>query len=136
MSAFNSLFRFAVAAAPAVGLAVVLAACSERAHSPDNSPDNTPETTQTSGGGGEPATAAPVDLAEVTLSVPGMTCLMCPITVRKALEGVQGVHEASATLSDKSAVVLFDPNRTDVTQLITAVVNSGFEASAMEVTDE
>lgn len=132
MSAFNSLLRFAAAAALAAGLGLALAACSERAHSPDNSPD----TTQTSDGGGEPTFAAPIELAEVTLSVPGMTCLMCPITVRKALEGVDGVHEASATLSDKSAAVLFDPNRTDVEQLIAAVGNSGFEASEMEVTDE
>ena len=39
------------------------------------------------------AVAAPVWAATqtVTLSVPGMTCAACPITVKKALSKVEGV---------------------------------------------
>lgn len=131
MTAFNSLARCAAMAALAVVVGVALVACSER-------PDGTAKagTTQAAGDDGDRAPAVPVDLAEVTLSVPGMTCLMCPITVRKALKGVDGVHEAEATLSDKSAVVWFDPDQTDTGQLIDAVAGSGFEATVKESVDE
>ncbi|MEX2498748.1 MAG: cation transporter [Wenzhouxiangellaceae bacterium] len=70
----------------------------------------------------------PVELVEVTFSVPDMVCLMCPIAVRRQLEAVDGVHDAIATLSDKSAVVRFDPARTDLDQLIVAIRRSGFNA--------
>ena len=40
------------------------------------------------------ATPAWATSRTVTLSVPGMTCVACPITVKKALSGVAGVEKA------------------------------------------
>src|SRR6266571_2903737 len=44
----------------------------------------------------------------VTLSVPGMDCEACPITVSKALRKVDGVEKVAASLERKEAVVTFN----------------------------
>ncbi len=81
-------------------------------------------------GDGAYATASDVVTGqrEVVLSVPGMDCPMCPITVQRALSRVDGVYEAEADLNTKQALAVFDPARTDLEALIAAIKNSGFSA--------
>ena len=66
---------------------------------------------------------------EVTFSVPDMSCPMCPITVRKALAGVDGVLEAEASLDDRQARVVFDPAQTSTEALVATVAEAGFTAT-------
>ena len=53
------------------------------------------------------AVVAPVWAATqtVTLSVPGMTCSACPITVKKAISKVEGVSKVKVTFEPREAVV-------------------------------
>ena len=62
----------------------------------------------------------------VTLSVPGMNCAVCPITVRKALEQVDGVAVAKVDFETKTAVVTFDDETASVEQLREATSNVGY----------
>ena len=62
----------------------------------------------------------------VTLSVPGMTCAACPITIKKALTDVDGVTDAEVSFDKKEAVVTFDDTKTDVSALIEATTNAGY----------
>jgi periplasmic mercuric ion binding protein len=80
-------------------------------------------------------TQQPTQQREVTLSVPDMSCPMCPITVRKALAHVDGVSEAEASLDNKQARVVFDPTRTNIDALIAAVAEAGFTATALGAAD-
>lgn len=73
-----------------------------------------------------PAGATP---QTVTLSVPGMDCSTCPITVRKALTNVAGVTRAEASLDTKQAVVTFDNSKAGVDALIKATTNAGYPSS-------
>lgn len=41
----------------------------------------------------------------VTLSVPGMTCATCPITVKKALARVEGVIDVKSSLAKRETTV-------------------------------
>ena len=65
----------------------------------------------------------------VTLSVPGMTCASCPITVKKALNKVEGVENIEVNLEKKEAVVTFDDAKTTVETLLEATKNAGFPSS-------
>jgi mercuric ion binding protein len=65
----------------------------------------------------------------VTLSVPGMTCAACPITVKKALTKVEGVSEVDVTFEKLEAVVTFDDTRTNVQALTEATTNAGYPSS-------
>src|SRR3546814_13930711 len=44
----------------------------------------------------------------VTLSVPGMTCAACPLTVKTALSKVEGVRKTDVTFDKREATVTFD----------------------------
>ncbi len=61
-----------------------------------------------------------------TLDVEHMTCAVCPFTVRKSLEAVEGVQKVKVSFADKTAVVTFDDEKTDVSVLTAATTNAGF----------
>lgn len=63
---------------------------------------------------------------QVTLSVSGMTCSVCPITVRKALSRVPGVLDAVVDYDSKTARVRFDPARASVQLLQDATGQAGY----------
>jgi len=65
----------------------------------------------------------------VVLDIPNMTCKFCPITIRKALNKVDGVIKASASFDTKTATVTFDPDKTNVGELIKATTNAGYPAT-------
>src|SRR5260370_25025882 len=66
------------------------------------------------------------DSKTVTLSVPGMDCEACPITVSKALKKVDGVEKVAASLERKEAVVTFNDAKTTVEVLQKATTNAGY----------
>lgn len=72
--------------------------------------------------------AALAAMQTATLSVPGMYCAVCPITVKKALEKVPGVTKATASLEKKEAVVTFDDAKTSVNKLLDATFEAGYPA--------
>jgi mercuric ion transport protein len=65
----------------------------------------------------------------VTLSVPGMTCAACPITVKKALSKVEGVSQVDVSFEKREAVVTFDDAKTSVQKLTKATTNAGYPSS-------
>jgi len=58
-----------------------------------------------------------------------MTCSLCPITVRKALERVPGVLEAKADFATKRAEAKYDPDKVSPDKLAEAVARAGFPAT-------
>jgi len=75
------------------------------------------------------ATPAWADMKTVTLSVPGMTCAVCPITVKKALSKVDGVRKAEVSFEDLEAVVTFDDTKTNAEGLTKATASAGYPSS-------
>lgn len=77
------------------------------------------------------AIAAPAWAATktVTLSVPGMTCAACPITVKKALTKVEGVSQVEVSFDKREAVVTFDDVKTSAQKLTEATTNAGYPSS-------
>ena len=67
----------------------------------------------------------------VTLSVPGMTCATCPITVKKALQKVDGVIDAKVTWEPREATVTFDDAKTNLRALTEATRNAGYPSTAI-----
>ena len=73
-----------------------------------------------------PAWAAP---RTVVLSVPGMDCAACPITVSKALKRVPGVSEVEVTFEKREARVTFDDAKVTVDALLLATKNAGYPST-------
>lgn len=64
-----------------------------------------------------------------TFDVPGMTCALCPVTVRKAMEAVEGVREVEVNFDARTATVVFDPSVTTIEAIATASANAGYPAA-------
>jgi mercuric ion binding protein len=65
----------------------------------------------------------------VVLDVPGMTCSLCPITVKKALQKVNGVSRLDVSYERKEAVVTFDDAKTHPDALMQATRNAGYPST-------
>jgi len=65
----------------------------------------------------------------VTLSVFGMTCAACPITVKHALSKVAGVENANIRFEQREAVVTFDDSKTTFQALTKATAAAGYPSS-------
>ena len=65
----------------------------------------------------------------VTLAVKNMTCAICPITVKKALNGVPGVSKVDVSYENKEAVVTFDDAKASVETLTQATTNAGYPST-------
>lgn len=80
-----------------------------------------------------PAAANPASTAAhartATFAIANMTCATCPITVKKAMQGVNGVKSVSVDFDSKTATVAFDPSVTNVKAIAAASTNAGYPAS-------
>lgn len=70
--------------------------------------------------------AARVRVAKFAIA--NMTCPTCPITVKKAMQGVAGVRSVSVDLAAKTATVAFDASKANVAMIAAASTNAGFPA--------
>ncbi|HEJ9999504.1 TPA: mercury resistance system periplasmic binding protein MerP, partial [Pseudomonas aeruginosa] len=68
----------------------------------------------------------------ITLSVPGMTCAACPITVKKALTKVEGVTKAEVSYEKREAIVTFDDAKTSAQALTKATEDAGYPSSVKQ----
>ena len=77
-----------------------------------------------------PLSVLAADPQTVVLDVQNMTCELCPITVKKALDKVPGVAATKIDLATRTASVKFDPARTNVAALVKATTNAGYPSTA------
>ena len=76
-----------------------------------------------------PVAAFAADRQTVVLDVQNMTCSMCSITIRKALEKVPGVIDAKVDYDHKTAIVRYDPDKANPPALVKATTNAGFPST-------
>lgn len=63
------------------------------------------------------------------LDVQNMTCSLCPVTVKKALQNVPGVEDAKVDFDHKTAIVKFDPAKANAATLMKATTEAGFPST-------
>lgn len=69
------------------------------------------------------------ELKSVTLAVPGMDCPVCPITVRKALEKIEGVQGINVDYEARTATVDYDDTKVELSALTQATGDAGFPST-------
>ena len=74
----------------------------------------------------------PAILQTASFAVENMTCATCPITVRRAMEGVAGVHEVTIDYETRTATAQFDPERTTTSAIAAASTEAGYPAILSE----
>lgn len=68
----------------------------------------------------------------VVLEIEKMTCATCPITVRKAMQRIDGVKSVDVDYERKLATVVFDEDRTTPEAISQASTDVGFPATVRE----
>ncbi len=68
----------------------------------------------------------------VTMDIEKMTCALCPITVSKAMERVDGVQEVDVDFDTKQAVVTYDDSNTTATEVAQASTEVCYPATPIE----
>jgi periplasmic mercuric ion binding protein len=79
-------------------------------------------------GGGQAVAGGPGEKT-VTLGVKNMYCAACPSIVKKSLEAVPGVAQATVSYKDKTAVVIYDDSKTTVPALVKATTEAGYPSA-------
>ena len=69
------------------------------------------------------------DPQTITLDLPKMNCPMCPITVKMALNKVEGVNKTEVSLEKKQAVVIFENTKTTAAALVQATTDAGYAST-------
>ena len=69
---------------------------------------------------------------QTTFAIEHMTCATCPITVKKAMEGVAGVTAVTVDFAAKTARATYDPRRTNAAAIAAASTNAGYPARASQ----
>lgn len=79
-------------------------------------------------------TARPAMAVEqtVTFDVANMTCAVCPLTVKTAMQGVDGVVSAVVSGATNTAVVVYDDAKADANRIAQAATNAGYPATKKE----
>ena len=80
---------------------------------------------------GSASNAATSDETTAKFSVEKMTCATCPISVRKAMERVDGVKNVEVDLETKTATVVYDASVTTASDVGNASTNVGFPATEL-----
>jgi mercuric ion binding protein len=84
------------------------------------------------GSGAQDRPAVAAQQRQTTFAIENMTCATCPITVRKAMEGVAGVMAVSVDFMAKTARTTYDSRRTSPAQIAAASTNAGYPARAIQ----
>ncbi len=79
-----------------------------------------------------PLTAFSGEPKTVTLDVKNMSCELCPLAVKKALEKVSGVSKVEVDFSSKTATVTYDPDQTQPEALVKATTDAGYPSTVRE----
>lgn len=70
------------------------------------------------------------DLATTTINVPEVHCDHCTTSIEGALNPMEGVHSATVDLDEKSVAVDYDDAVTDLSEIVTAIEEQGYEVPA------
>ena len=73
-------------------------------------------------------------LNKVVTEVVGMTCSHCAVTIEKGLSKVAGVEQAQVNFATGKATVDFDPKKTDIAQIQSAIDKLGYKTATKKAT--
>ena len=68
----------------------------------------------------------------VVLQIDNMTCAACAVTVNKSLRVIDGVADAIVSFEEKTAIVKYDPQKSEIENLIKATTNAGYPSRILQ----
>ncbi|MEQ8392236.1 MAG: cation transporter [Thalassospira sp.] len=78
------------------------------------------------------ASATAQDEQTTVFDIENMTCALCPVTVKTAMEAVTGVEAVDVNFDKKTATVTFNSSVANVETIGIASTNAGYPAKARD----
>jgi len=69
----------------------------------------------------------------VILPITGMSCVNCALNIERSLKKLQGVEETNVNFAAEQASVHFDPEKTQITELVNNIKAAGFGIATSKV---
>ncbi len=69
----------------------------------------------------------PIPGKKIIIKLSGLHCSSCAMSIDNALEEVEGVYEASTSYSKAETSVRFDPQKTNLQALKSAIQGAGYQ---------
>ncbi len=69
----------------------------------------------------------------IYLSIPSMNCPVCPVTIKRALMKVAGVHNVTVDFKSKIATIVFNKEKTNSKILIETTKNAGYPSTLKKI---
>ena len=66
---------------------------------------------------------------EIVYHVEGMTCDHCEMSIQKGVNALDGISLVEANYEDSTTHVVFDPSKTDSTQIAAAIEKRGYKVA-------
>jgi copper chaperone len=67
-----------------------------------------------------------VEIVETTVNISGLHCDMCVASVEKGVSELAGIASVVVSLTDSTAIVKFDPSKTDLAMIEKTIVKRGY----------
>ncbi len=64
--------------------------------------------------------------AQATIHISGMHCESCVASIEKGIKELDGIDSVAVSLTDSTAMVLFDPGKVDVEKIGKAIEGRGY----------
>ncbi|MGD0817319.1 MAG: heavy metal translocating P-type ATPase [Methanomassiliicoccales archaeon] len=77
-----------------------------------------------------------VIINEVTISIGGMTCASCALTVEEAVMNLDGVLSATVNLATEKLTIRYDPQKARLPQMKKAIIDAGYEVLELQDSDQ
>lgn len=71
------------------------------------------------------------EIEQVTLNVKGMTCTGCEETIEVNVKNLDGIQNVIASHTEKTAIIEYDPQKSDTTKIKEAISKSGYEVTGI-----
>ncbi len=68
----------------------------------------------------------PVQMVETTIHISGMHCDNCVASVTKGINELEGIESVVVSLNDSTAVVSFNSNKVELSQIEKAIESRGY----------
>jgi mercuric ion binding protein len=78
----------------------------------------------------EATSAQTAAVQTATFTIENMTCALCPVTVKSAMAGADGVTSVTINFEAKTAMVVFNPSITTLEAIAAASADAGYPATA------
>jgi Cu+-exporting ATPase len=74
-----------------------------------------------------------MSLKKITLPLTGVTCVNCAMNIERSVKKLKGVKEATVNFASEQAIINFDPEQLEISEVVDKIHDSGYGVPATKI---